>query len=417
MPRDEAIREVCTAETPEDAVLAFQTNRSRLYGCKFILSVKKGTAPGFAVNQSLPGGFAIRSLFARSDLYFVDEETIDDMLAGSATFGFDHSIGLDSQIVSYMEPFITRRAQVPAHYDQVFAYMARTDVDVHPLPYLRENYSRIKDSNPRDLDRIYSKLLAFETLRTLDVKHLEVHREVRSCLTDSGLGARAQQLFAKILFDSQTTTQAQKFRFMQRCYYALLLKMAIIQLSSARRPPEEKVAEFFQFCHSHMASMWLRESVIATHYFERGQSLLFFGKVQKRQQRLFEVLDGMAWDLFHMRNLEAEMMMDPSEPARYFVPAFMTRDEGLIEVMDLCPLKAIALGETGRGPVPFFREDCYTGTCMESNDFYRRISKQYYNYVAVASREMRSQEARSRLPETIRGLEIDLGAITGVSPP
>ena len=415
--RNKAIRLVCLAESAEDAVRAFQMSRPFLAGCKFILAVPEGTAPGFAVNQALAGGFMVRSLFADSEVFFIDEHTVDEMQRGRAHIGFDHSIGLDNQIVSYMEPYLSGRAKVPDQYDQVFAYMARRDIDVHPMPYIRENYCRIRAGDPKDLDRIFSKMIAFETLKTLDIEHLERTREARSTLANDELVARSQEQFSGLIYESRTTLTGEHARFQHQCFYALLMKMACIQITSPRANPGWKIQSFLEFCHQEMAAMWMRETIIAQHYFHRGQELTFFGKVQKRQQKLFDVVRGMAWDLFHVRQLEAEMMMTPSGGARYFIPAFLTRDEGLIEVMDLCPLKAIALGETGRGPVPFFRGEGTAGTALESAEVEQAISNRYNSDAATSSRHLRNAEARRNLGATVARLERQLANAAEVAVP
>ncbi|ALN83140.1 hypothetical protein LA76x_5038 [Lysobacter antibioticus] len=295
--------------------------------------------------------------------------------------------------------------------------MARRDIDVHPMPYIRENYGRIRAADPTELARIFSKLVAFETLKTLDIERLERTREARSALSNSELMARSQEHFSSLIYDSRTTSTGEYARFQHQCFYALLLKMACIQISNPRRNSAGKIESFLDFCHTEMATMWMRETIIAQHYFDRGQGLTFFGKVQKRQQKLFDVIRGMAWDLFHIRQLEAEMMMKPPAGARYFIPAFLTRDDGLVELMDLCPLKAIALGKTGRGPVPFFRPEASAGTALESPEIEDVISNRYYSDEAISSRNIRNAEARRNLEATVAKLERQLANAAEVPVP
>lgn len=415
--RERAIIEVCFAGSVDDAWDAYLSNRRWLSGCKFVLSAAEGTRTGFTMNRTLPGGFVVRNLFAESKLYFIDEETLSDAQSGEMTIGFDQSIGLDTQTVSYLEPYITKRAKVPDSFADVFSFIASRDVDVNPMPYMLENYQRIYQGTQEEQSRIYSKFIFYETLRTLDIQHFQHSNEVRSTLDAAGLNRRAQELMSKAIYEGQTEPYKDHLHLQHDCFYALLLKMAVIQIASPQRSTEAKLIDFLRFCDVSLSTIWKRETLVALQYFERGQKFPFFGKVQKSREETFDSLRGMAWDLFHVRRMEGEFSLRPGGGARYFIPAFLTCDAGLIEVIDLCPLMALVVGETGRGPIPFYKDDGWAGTALESIELQHRIHDLFYSDEVKVSRMLRLPEARANLSGTVRSLEIELAKTAKISCP
>ena len=415
--RERGIRAVCCADSVAAAHDAYLQYRQDLKNCRFILAAEEGNAPGFAVNQSLSGKFVVRSIFADSNLFFIDEKTVAEMRAGPTQVAVDWSIGLDTQTVSYLEPYITGRAKVPTEFSDVFSYLARPDIDVNPTPYMMENFHRLSGGTAKDKERIRSKYIAYEVLRTLDRSHYMESNEIRSELGPEQLRKRVERLVAKLLKDRRAKSHGDNLLFMVRCFYALLLKMAIIQLSSPNRSTEDKLMEFLHFCDRSLATMWIRETITALHYFERGQKMNFFREVQKARTGTFEAIRGMAWDLWHIRRMDLEAASPPRAGARYFIPAFLTCDVALIELIDLCPMRAIAVGSTGRGPLPFYDEIGWSGTALGALELQHRIHDVFYTDEARASRHRRNAMARAKLGETVRALETELSSAANVDKP
>ena len=418
--RDRALRLVGSAGSPAASYDAWQACRPFLAGCRFILGADAGAWPGHAVNHNLPGGFVVRSLFADQRVLFLDEHTVDAMArTGTAQIGFDYSIALDTQTVSYLEPYLTGRTRVPDGFADVFAFIARPDVNVDPRPYQFEHYARLRHGVQADLDKIFSKLKAYETLRTLDTAHFESTGAPRSVLSDQALVVRTQAVLSRWLYASRSDRFQAQLQLRQDALYALLLKMAQLQIAGPQRPVEAKLWDVLEFCDVGLASMWMREIVIAQHYFAHGQNFRFFGKVQKRKDDLFDVLRGMAWDLFHIRHMEETASFCPDPPARYLVPALLTHDAGLIEVIDLCSLQALAIVPEAGGdrPQPFYSDDRLAGTPLASPEWRTRMHQRFFNDGAVVSRRGRGAVTHARLPGTIRALEVALANAAGIPAP
>jgi hypothetical protein len=198
--------------------------------------------------------------------------------------------------------------------------------------------------------------------------------------------------------------------------YCQLLKMVLIHLQSPSGNIDQKTREFAQFLDEELATMYGREMVVARSYFGSGQKLKFFGKMQKKQEDLFDVLNGMAWDLWHVRQLEENMTFRPSTGVRYFFPAILTFDKRLIEIMDLYPLKSCAFIEGKNEPMPFFDGDFFQAIA-ETPDTQQEFIQRFYSTEACASRSARRSNANAKRGEIVKALEEELSKVTEVQKP
>ncbi|MBN3847044.1 hypothetical protein G3N58_09415 [Paraburkholderia sp. Ac-20342] len=407
---------VCNSDSLAEALEIFTQAGPLLDGCKFVFAAKSGAAPGFAVNRTFSGGASIRSLFNTERVVVLDTETVREMRSGKATYPIDYSISLDTQAVSYLEPFVSGKsiARLPTDMKEVFDFIARDDVSVDPIPYMLENVHNLHDQGAAD--RIYAKLRVYEILRTLDTQWLQSRGEARSVLSDPDLTKRAQEHIARMFADRDDDRFTRGLTFRYQFVYCHLLQMALIQLSSPKASLANKMLQFLEFCDSVMAIMNGRETALARAYFERGQDLTFFGKIQKGKPDLFRLLGGMAWDLWHVRQLEEAMTFKPAPQARYFFPALLTFDKRLIEVIDLYPLKACAFKEGQSEPMPVFDGDWFdlvaTGEAAKHS-----IQERFFSSEARASRDARRDGVKSNIEEITKGLETKLSQVALVNCP
>ena len=406
------IARICNSDSPEEAFILFSHFEPLLNGWKFVLGSEIGSRPGFAINRTFASGsVVVRSLFRTSKIFVLDQRTVRDMANGRATFGIDYSISLETQALSYLAPYLDGRTSLPAGVAEMFSFIARDDVYVDPLPYQYENIERL--SSPYDAEKIFEKLKAYEVLRTLDVDRLRRRGEIRSTLSDMELVKATQENIGRLLNGNDSFVRALKLR--HSFFYALLLKMADIQITNARRTVNDKLFDFLYFCDTELAAMCARESVIARRYFEQGQKLSFFGKIQKGRSGLFEQLKNMAWDLMHVRHLEHALTISTTPEARYFIPALLTFDRGLIEIMDLYPLKACAF-LAGGPPIPFYDGDPLAAL-FDDPMHQDQLKSQFYSRAAISSRSSNLSNARARMAATVAALEDRLANSAAIATP
>ncbi len=124
--------------------------------------------------------------------------------------------------------------------------------------------------------------------------------------------------------------------------------MILIQLSNSKKTVDEKMESFLEFCHLKISKISLRECIIALEYFKNGQKLRFFGKIQKGNNNLVRDIRNMAWDLYHISDLERRMSdFNEDYNEKFYLPAFLTFDKRLIEITELYSLNAIAFSKKG----------------------------------------------------------------------
>ena len=80
-------------------------------------------------------------------------------------------------------------------------------------------------------------------------------------------------------------------------------------------------------------------------------------------------------------------------------------------------MRAIAVGSTGRGPLPFYDEIGWSGTALGALELQHRIHDVFYTDEARASRHRRNAMARAKLGETVRALETELSSAANVDKP
>lgn len=401
----QVVADIGNADSVEEAYELYRLFSPLIKDYKFVLAAEKGAKPGFATNRIFSAGAAVRSLFKTDRVLVLDIDTLLEMeTTGQSTYPIDYSISLDTQALSYLEPYMTGRSvsAIPKDFKEVFEFIARADVYVDPMPYLMENLRNLDD--PVAADKIFGKLRAYEILRTIDEDWLGSRDIVRSVLSEQELSRRAQEHISRMYLDRSHHAAMNALTFRHQFQYCCLLKMVSIQLNSSKENVNEKVMAFLEFSHSQLATMTGRETALARAYFERGQNLAFFGKIQKKRPDILKQLDNMAWDLLHIRQLEEVLTLPSPMGGRYFFPALLTFDKRFIEVIDLYPLKSCAFKIGGTEIIPFYDGDWLELISPKRDDGHAAVKK-YFSEGAIASRATRRNDAKMQLPDIVRQLE------------
>jgi len=404
---DQIAARIVNSDSTDEAYKLFKIFAPLLTDYKFAFASSLGPLPGFAVNRNFSAGTAVRSLFRSERVFVLDAETVEEMENGGSSFPIDYSISLDTNAMSYLEPHITGRRSggIPQDFGEVFAFIARPDVYVDPLPYFTENLFKLEDS--KKPESIYDNLIAYEALRTIDAEWLKRNGEVRSTLTGSELATLAQDHMSRMYFDLGNKSGMRGLARRYQYGYACLLKMTAIQLKAPGAAQSRKMAAFVEFCHSTLSSMAAREIAVAKAYFHQGQKHRFFHKIQKNRDNILDIIRNMAWDMWHVRQLEQSFAQNPSDTARYFFPALLTFDRGLIEIMDLYWLKACAYNVKARRPLPVFDGDPFLllGTDEQGG---KQLFDKYYSEESITQRSSTLEAALSNFDGIIEALEQDV---------
>ncbi len=384
---EQIVARICSSDSTAEAFTLYQAAAPLLKDYRFVFASDKGGQPGFAVNRTFSAGAAVRSLFKTDRILVLDPDTAWEMRSGQSTYPIDYSISLDTNAMSYLVPHMAgkRGGTIPADFQEVFEFIARPEVNIDPVPYFTENLTNL--ANDKSAARIFENIKAYEILRTLDAGWLESKGEVRSTLSEHELTTSAQQQISKMYMDIGNDAALERTKFWHQQMYACLLKIAEIQLKSPSAGIGKKMSAFMEFCHSTLATIFVREAAVARAYFTRGQNLTFFGKIQRKSKNnILELLQNMAWDMWHIRQLEQSITFKPANEARYFFPALLTFDHKLVEIMDLYPLKACAFRKGSSQPLPFFDGDPHRLIATNDDDG-ASATRRYFSADAIATRE------------------------------
>lgn len=417
-PAEHLIAGICTSSNADAALAKFMLVHEELANVRILFATDKAGGVSLATtsNRQFSEGAAVRSLFPTPGVLVLDCDTVREVQSGPATFPVDHSLSLDTQAVSYLRPFLHGGSnRLPKDIAEVFDFIARPDVDVNPLPYTYENLDNLGDKHNEQ--EILGILESYQILRTLDVDCLHASGVVRSELSDDDL----KQAAAKSLEGMRKRRAEPGFygglKFRHGVLYACLLKMAEVQLRRASADVDDKMSEFLDFCDETLCSMPAREIALARLYFEKGTNFHFFGRIQRKRGDVLENLRNMAWDLLHVRQLEEMASFKVSPQARCFLPALLTFDKGLIEVMDNYPLKALAFNcRTGGDVMPFFAGDgsrCFATTAEGRDNAIRK----FYSQERCEARAWSCTGTRARMPDIIRALEAAVAKCAGPQTP
>jgi hypothetical protein len=402
------LHKIMSAPDVEAAISSYSQVWWALPEYKIVFGSSSGGMPGFAVNREFSGGARVRSLFSDEHVTVLDPETIKLMHSGKATYPIDYSISLDTNAFSYLRPYVTGNTRfLPNDFVEVFDFIARDDVHVDGLPYLFENLGGANLKDEKKAAHVFDSLKAYEVLRTIDGEWLRKHGEVRSKLGNAALIKRAQESMSRLYSNLEDSFTMQSLHDRFNYIYVNLLQLALIQLQRKTWSTDRKLEAYIEFCHTQLATISIRDMVLGREYFKRGQNLKFFGRIQSGHPDLLNSLKNMAWDLFHIRQLESAMTMRPDANARYFFPALLTFDQDLVEIMDLCPLNAIAFTSDEADIMPMYRGGKDELISLDPKQV-ETIKSKYFSTVAIEMRSLRRVNTWDELPSLIEALETHL---------
>ncbi|MCR9192998.1 MAG: hypothetical protein NXI01_10190 [Gammaproteobacteria bacterium] len=405
------VAQIGMADSLSDSVALFIQHKALLCNCTFILSAKEELKSEVFVNLDFSCAGAIRGLFGTNKVVLLDQNIAQAILNGTnSTLSFDYSISLDTQTLSYLEPYIqNKKNKIPKDFMEVFKFIMQPNINIDPMPYVFENF--YKQNSPNDYDKFFLKYKYFVILKTLDQKYLCEHNKLRSTLSETQINMRTQQELSRMYYESNDGSQKKIFYELD-VYYCLLLQMALIHFCSYKLTALQKTKLFIEFTDRELATIFLRESIIAHTFFQKGNNLKFFSSVQLNNSNVLKKLRNMAWDLWHIRHLER--MAKPSKEISWFFPSFVTFDKGLIEIIDLCPLRAHAYIYEKKQPFPFYDNkilDTFNDALPDE------FSEQYFSDVAAKSRcSRRTFDTKQRIKILIDRLELEIKNYTRACP-
>lgn len=240
--------------------------------------------------------------------------------------GLEMCVSFDTQTVSYFNRYYRKQlTSLPSDIDKAINLLYKNNVGVDYIPYTMENLM----FSSENIKSVHDSIYTFERLYHKDKKSKKKCVKQAEQITQWYTKTRSSNYFeARHLF----------------CHvYAALLKMCYIQLKFPHFSVGKKMDLLCEFMNLQLFTMLQPELILAKQYFQHGQDYYFFGKVQKGRTDVVKIIKNMAWDLFHMRMLEAGCAYKSSKKSDVFVPCFFTYDKRLHQVKECYELKSMAI--------------------------------------------------------------------------
>lgn len=343
IPEDvkEAIDEMFLCKNLMEHMGCFQHFYEELKDCTFVVfSEDEGTELPEALHSNYDNDFAIINIGSTNRYYAVNSTIYEEMLrTGRSDYYIDVCVELDTQAVSYLKNIFEEYNKIP-DYDKIrkmIEYLQLPEVNYCCVPYLVENAAKKDDINVIDC---YKNIKSFMLFKSFDFSVFEEKGECAYVRQEEDIQIDVDGLYNDMLSEKFYQAYENLFR-MQKALYVLLLKTVCIEFTN-RKSAKNKVMELFDFVNEQLGFIAERELEVCYYYFNHHEKTKkFFKKVQKNSKDLLHTINGMAWDLIHIRLIEQQFTLKPTDEVRFAIHVLLTYDDGLKEILQINPIEQI----------------------------------------------------------------------------
>ena len=343
IPEDvkEAINEMFLCKNLMEHMGCFQHFYEELKDCTFVVfSEDEGTELPEALHSNYDNDFAIINIGSTNRYYAVNSTIYEEMLrTGRSDYYIDVCVELDTQAVSYLKNIFEEYNKIP-DYDKIrkmIEYLQLPEVNYCCVSYLVENAAKKDDINVIDC---YKNIKSFMLFKSFDFSVFEEKGECAYVRQEEDIQIDVDGLYNDMLSEKFYQAYENLFR-MQKALYVLLLKTVCIEFTN-RKSAKNKVMELFDFVNEQLGFIAERELEVCYYYFNHHEKTKkFFKKVQKNSKDLLHTINGMAWDLIHIRLIEQQFTLKPTDEVRFAIHVLLTYDDGLKEILQINPIEQI----------------------------------------------------------------------------
>lgn len=250
-----------------------------------------------------------------------------------ADFEYKYCFNLDVNVMNVLVDF-HRHATGSADSNSVVCDLSLINNDISCYPYMLENANKLENV---DLQKhVIDTLLIFNKFKrstlsnfTLDYPNEEVdYRDTKEAIdTMKKLAMSKTNLITKV----------------QKYIYALLLKTAIISFTGTSGI-KLKMLELLEFVNNSLGLFMEREMVICYWFLKNrndGRIKKFFKSMQPNAKHLIKTIQGMSWDLFHLRFCCEIMTSQDIDNGLICLHYLVTHDNGLADLANAHSIKYI----------------------------------------------------------------------------
>ena len=319
-----------------------------LRDCKLIYSHQEESdivLPSNNWPRNFPKGGFLRPLFAHDNVYFLNRRIAEEQRFDLVSpVRVDTTLEFDTNVASYIEGFVENIPNSnPEGVRDILDFVIRTDrANFAYNFYAWENSQGFYEGSR--VSSIRRNLRSIMKLDYLDYQEYLKKGVVRATISDQELDVKAEEKLQALYDPTNSKGLMSDLLPVNEMIYLILLKIVEIEHRDKRRKLDLKIEELYQFLHFDLKTLFVREVIMALHYFKNRSELTFFGKFinlrrKEQGQQLLKDLKNMSWDLMLFRVME-RMATLPGQ-GDFLIPYFLSFDKKMVELFDLFPLRAI----------------------------------------------------------------------------
>ncbi|MCL2061414.1 MAG: hypothetical protein FWH03_02175 [Firmicutes bacterium] len=278
------------------------------------------------LNEIANLNYDVNSLYYSNKLLCINETVLRDKNRGRSTYLKNQvCVSFDVQIVSQLKRYTDNHFQDPDLTKIIkLCKSGRCTFDI--MPFIIENSFKREDGinfTAQDLEDIR----AFETLFP----------------NYDNTSSNIDEYMESFLAFQQRHESRQLMEYFYTIYKAeLLYLLAIIYIhfKFTTLSPQNKFEKFLEFCNNEIFAFNISASNLAKLFYE-NTSLRFFKKIQKNNKTIIKDIKNMAWDIFHLKNLEMSAGISECGPDVILIPILISRDKGLNEIRSAFQVKCL----------------------------------------------------------------------------
>lgn len=363
-----AIDDVLRCETPFEAMSTFERNINVLREVRFIFFDDEcgSDIPYYLKNQRIDN-FNIYNLASKNKMFVIDEISNKDIIMNGVTnYEIDTCIALDNQAVSYLKNIFTNKPTTVTEQAKYYIkYLLENNINFDYQLYILEN--TLKLNSQKEKIETYQNILACERFKCLNVEKYLSKGIIEYTKPDIELKMNIDPIFNLMINKSKD----KDLKNLWNRYYAiraLILKVSLIKLKYSNKGIRFKMDLLIDFVNLELGCVFERELAISYLFLKKDKRVeRFFKKIQPGTKTMINDISGMAWDLFHLRQLEYLMANMAPQRARYELYSIITFDYGLQEVLRVFPIKRCAMYKGVFMPIFEIKLDKYVDEIKDLN--------------------------------------------------
>ncbi len=324
--------------SPDDLLGYFYYNRNYLKNYRVILFSYQSNEFPDKLKSIVSNGVSLLSLSPKNDFFVLDDNTIVQTFEqnGKSNVGLTGCVHFDTQIISYLNRIYDDGFKDTPIYDtyDFLRKVLKERLDFTNDLYLIENSFKLQDK--KIFEKVKDCLLSYAHYKETTPEQFEMDFGKKDVFNTED-----HKFVDKTINNINLIPKRNFFQEIFNLIYCLLLKLACIEFSS-NKSSKNKFIMLNEFMINNLGIYLERELAVCYFYlYKNDNTKTFFKKFQKNANNILSVIQGMTWDLTHIRTIEYFMALDQIKDKHFTNHYMVTYDQGLRDVLTAFPLDRI----------------------------------------------------------------------------